>query len=402
VALTDEQRTLVQLLLEGGQGYEDIGSLLGIGTDEVRSRARSALQEIGGADPDAQVGLTDYLLGQADPIGRADAVRHLQADPEANALAQRLVQNLRLLAPNAQLPEIPEPRGGRRAAAPSPTAPPPPVPAAAPGPAAAAPAAEKGPGIASRAAGFFSGLRRLDGRRRTQAVLAAAAGLAIVIVLIVVATSGGSSGSSDCKPVDTSSAQQAGVPLIKMTAMGAAANADCAPSGQVTLGRAQQNQNASNKNQAPIFILQANAVHLPPTGSGDRYVLWLYKSDTQAVPLGQETVDSSGNLAGGVPLLAQQVLLLPAFDTIRFSKVSSAQSQQLQQALQAQSKKGATGTIQFAGSPVLQGNISELGLNQLLQQAQSQAGAGAAGAGGTGTGGTGATGGTGGSGNKKG
>src|SRR5689334_19500471 len=142
---------MLQLLLSG-QSYDDIGSLLGIGSDEVRSRARSALQEIGGADPDAQVGLTDYLLGQADPIGRADAVRHLQADPEANALAQRLVQNLRLLAPNAQLPEIPEPRGGRRAAAPSPTAPPPPVPAAAPGPAAAAPAAEKGPGIASRAA----------------------------------------------------------------------------------------------------------------------------------------------------------------------------------------------------------------------------------------------------------
>ena len=125
VAVTDEQRAMLQLLLEGGQSYDDIGSLLGIAPDEVRSRARSALSEIGGADPDAQVGLSDYLLGQADPIGRADAVRHLQSDPEANALAQRLVQNLRLLAPKADLPEIPEPRGGRRAA------PPPPPPAAA-------------------------------------------------------------------------------------------------------------------------------------------------------------------------------------------------------------------------------------------------------------------------------
>jgi hypothetical protein len=395
VALTDEQRTLLQLLLEGGQGYEDIGSLLGIGTDEVRSRARSALQEIGGADPDAQVGLTDYLLGQADPIGRADAVRHLQADPEANALAQRLVQNLRLLAPNAQLPEIPEPRGGRRPAAPS--APPAP---AAPAPEAGAPApppppsTPKGPGVAARVAGFFSGLGRLQGRRRTQAIAGAAAGLAIVIVLIVVATSGGSSGGggSDCKPVDTSQAQQAGVPLIKLTAMGAAANADCPPSGQITLGRAQQNQ-SSNKSQTPVFILQANAVHLQPTQSGERYLLWLYKSDTQAVPLGQETVDSSGNLTGGVPLLAQQVLLLPAFDTVRFSKVTSAQAQQLQQALQSQGKK-STGAIQFTGNPVLQGNISELGLNQLLQQAQSQAGAGGSGASGAGT--------SGGAGNKKG
>jgi hypothetical protein len=397
VALTDEQRTMLQLLLEGGQGYEDIGSLLGIGPGEVRSRARSALQEIGGADPDAQVGLTDYLLGQADPIGRADAVRHLQADPEANALAQRLVQNLRLLAPKAQLPEVPEPRGGRRATVP----PPPPAQAPAPaGPAAPAPGAAKGPGMASRAAGFFSGLGRLQGKRRTQAIVGAAGLLALVIVLIVVATSGGSSGSSsDCKPVDTSQAEQAGVPLIKLAATGALANADCPPGGQITLGRAQQNQQSGTKNQTPVFILQANAVHLPPTESGERYLLWLYKSETQAVPLGQETVDSSGNLTGGVPLLAQQVLLLPAFDTVRFTKVSSAQAQQLQSALQSQGKK-STGVTQFVGQPVLQGNISELGLNQLLQQAQSQAGSGASGGSGSsgGSGGTGAAA----SGNKKG
>jgi hypothetical protein len=373
VALTDEQRTMLQLLLEGGQGYEDIGSLLGIGPDEVRSRARAALQEIGGADPDAQVGLTDYLLGQADPIGRADAVRHLQADPEANALAQRLVQNLRLLAPKAQLPEIPEPRGGRRAAAPP--GPAPSQPPAAPGPAApaASTAQARGPGIASRAAGFFSGLGRTEGKGRTPLIAGLAAALALVIVLIVVLAGGGGDGGDggdDCKPVDTAAAQQAGVPLIKLSATGAAADEDCPPSGQITLGEAQQNQQQTN-DQTPTFILQANAVHLPPTESGGRYLLWLYKSNTQAVPLGQETVDDSGNLTGGVPLLAQQVLLLPAFDTVRFSMVSSAQAQQLQQSLQAQGKK-ATGVVQFVGQPVLQGNISELGLDQLLQQAQAQ------------------------------
>jgi hypothetical protein len=371
VALTDEQRAMLQLLLEGGQGYDDIGSLLGIGPDEVRSRARAALREIGGADPDAEVELSDYLLGQADPIGRADAVRHLQADPEANALAQRLVQNLRLLAPKARLPEIPEPRGGRRAPAPAP----PPTPAqapAAPGPAAPAPstAQARGPGFAASAAGFFSGLGRLQGRRRTQLIAGLAAALALVIVLVVVLAGGDGDGGNDCKPLDTSTAQQAGVPLIKLTATGAAADADCTPSGQITLGQAQQNAQQANT-QTPTFILQANAVHLTPTESGERYLLWLYKSDTQAVPLGQETVDDSGNLTGGVPLLAQQVLLLPAFDTVRFSRVTSAEAQQIQQSLQAQGKK-ATGVVDFVGQPVLQGNISELGLDQLLQQAQAQ------------------------------
>ena len=300
---------MLQLLLEGGQSYEDIGSLLGIGPDEVRSRARSALREIGGADPDAQVGLSDYLLGQADPIGRADAVRHLQSDPEANALAERLVQNLRLLAPKAQLPEIPEPRGGPRAPAPSP---PPAAPPQAPGPgpqATPAPVAAQSPGLASRVAGVFSGIGGLTGRRRTQFLAGLAAALAVVIVVIVVATSGGSSSGSDCKPVDTSAAQQAGVPTIKLTAMGPAANADCPPSGQITLGSPQPASN--QQNQTPTFVLQANAVHLQPSENSDRYLLWLYKTDTQSLPLGQETVDSSGNLTGGVPLIAQQVLLLP-------------------------------------------------------------------------------------------
>jgi hypothetical protein len=371
VALTDEQRAMLQLLLEGGQSYDDIGSLLGITPDEVRNRARSALTEIGGADPDAQVGLSDYVLGQADPIGRADAVRHLQSDPEANALAQRIVQNLRLLAPKAQLPEIPEPRGGRKAA------PPPPPPAASPSapppvsPTPSAAASTKGPGFASRVSGVLSGLGGGSGKRRTQLIVGLAAALALVVVVVVVATSGGGGGgdSSDCKGVDTSTAQQAGVPTIKLTATGAAADADCPPSGQITLGATQQA--ANSKTQSPSFALQANAVHLPPSGEGERYLLWLYKSDTQSLPLGQETVDASGNLTGGVPLIAQQVLLLPAFDSIRISKVTSTEAQQLQQALQQQGKK-ATGVIQFVGQPMLQGSISELGLNQLLQQAQSQ------------------------------
>ena len=83
--LQGDQRALLQLLCERGQSYEDISGLLGVPADEVRERARAALTEIGGSDPDADVGLTDYLLGQADPIGRADAVRRLQGDPETLA-----------------------------------------------------------------------------------------------------------------------------------------------------------------------------------------------------------------------------------------------------------------------------------------------------------------------------
>jgi hypothetical protein len=375
VAVTDEQRAMLQLLLEGGQGYDDIGSLLGIAPDEVRSRARAALTEIGGADPDAQVGLSDYLLGQADPIGRADAVRHLQGDPDANALAQRLVQNLRLLAPRAELPEIPESRGSRKAAPP----PPPAVPThgQAP-PAGPAPGAPTGPGFASRAASFFSGLGSASGKRRTQLIVGGAAALALVIVILVVATSSGGGGGGDCKALDVSAAQQAGVPTTKLAAVGDSADEDCAPTGQVTLVPVSpQKQQNTKKPAISGFALQTNAAHLEPSANGDEYVLWLYGSDQQARPIGQETVSDNGNLTGAAPLATQELVFLQALQKIRLSRVTAAQKNQIQQALQAQQgSKKATGVISFAGTPVLEGSGTELltQLQQQLQQAQSQAG----------------------------
>ena len=77
---------MLELLLAGARATRT-SRLLGVDEDEVRARARAALTELGGADPDRKVGLTDYLLGQADPIGRADAARHLRQDAEDHALA---------------------------------------------------------------------------------------------------------------------------------------------------------------------------------------------------------------------------------------------------------------------------------------------------------------------------
>src|ERR671930_272655 len=124
MALAPDQQAMLQLLLERGQSYSDLASMLGVDEAEVRARARAALTELAGADPDRNVGLTDYLLGQADPIGRADAVRHLKSAPEDMALAGELAQKLLLVAPEAQLPRLPgeerrpRPPGARRRALP--------------------------------------------------------------------------------------------------------------------------------------------------------------------------------------------------------------------------------------------------------------------------------------------
>lgn len=103
-----DSRALLQLLLERDQSYDDLAGILGSDRDEVRRRAREALAELGGSEPDPE--LTDYLLGQADPIARADAVRKLQDVPEALTLAARLLDELRALAPDAELPHLPEGR----------------------------------------------------------------------------------------------------------------------------------------------------------------------------------------------------------------------------------------------------------------------------------------------------
>jgi hypothetical protein len=105
--LSADQQAMLGLLLERGQSYADIAGLLGVSEDEVRSRARAALGELGGADPDRNVGLTDYLLGQADPIGRADAVRHLRDDADDHDLAASIVTALADVAPGAELPKLP-------------------------------------------------------------------------------------------------------------------------------------------------------------------------------------------------------------------------------------------------------------------------------------------------------
>src|SRR5215211_8497116 len=105
---------MLQLLLERGQSYDDLASILGVDAAEVRQRARAALTELAGADPDRNVALTDYLLGQADPIDRADAVRHLKDDPRDLELVTELAQKLRLVAPEAELPRLPGEERHRR------------------------------------------------------------------------------------------------------------------------------------------------------------------------------------------------------------------------------------------------------------------------------------------------
>ena len=126
------------------------------------------------------------------PIRRAAAVRHLQSDPEANALADRLVQQLRLIAPKATPSEDPLARGGRAAPSSSPTPRQRRLPVGSPG-------AARRPGawFASRVAGALGGLGRTSAAAAYPDHGGAAAGLALVIVAIVLLSGSGDDGAGD-------------------------------------------------------------------------------------------------------------------------------------------------------------------------------------------------------------
>jgi hypothetical protein len=98
------QVALLRLILLGGRDYADIAALLDTDVEGVRERAREALATLAGEDPDEYVGLTDFLLGQADEQAGESISETLNRDARANELAERLAIELRQIAPEADFP----------------------------------------------------------------------------------------------------------------------------------------------------------------------------------------------------------------------------------------------------------------------------------------------------------
>ena len=333
--LTDDQRAMLQLLLQRGQSYADIGSLLGLDVEGVQSRARAALTEIGGQDPDRDVSLTDYLLGQADPIGRADAARQLQADGEARDLAERLVTQLRVLAPGADLPDLPgadsSPAKRKDAPAPAPQ-----------------PSGEVADTTPTRR--LFGELASTLSRGQRQAI-AGLLGAGILIVVGVLALTGvfdSGGGSNNSSSSSTNSSQQA-------------SNASGLTRAVLT------SQNGSGAQGVAVFarvrntpVLQINVTKLKPSGPGEGYVIWLYGGPTQAFPIVRQAVGKSGQLRGAAPVPTQliQALQQGLFNSI---DVSLAKNSDVTAALQ-QARKSQK-LPPYAGQSVARGTITGPGFS---------------------------------------
>jgi hypothetical protein len=328
--LTDDQRALLQLLLERGQSYADIASLLGVEQAEVRNRARAALEAMAGADPDRDVMLTDYMLGQADPIGRADAARHLQDDPEAHRMATDLRARLQVLAPGARLPNLPPTRQRREAAPQTPE--PAPVREAAMG---ARPAALGGIGDAGAGARPSPGLSR----RQTQLVVALACA-AVLVVAVVLAAAGVFEGGGEDQA--TRAGTGASTASEDLTRVELSPTGDAKGSGVAVFARVGDQP-----------VLQVNVADLEPSPEGSNHVIWLYNSDDQAFPLVRERVGQNGNLNGAAPIPQALISVLPQF---RFIDLSLSDTTDVARELRRASRSQNV-IPRYVGDSILRGEI---------------------------------------------
>jgi hypothetical protein len=338
MALSADQEAMLQLMLERGQSYGDLAGLLGLSEEDVRSRARAALTELGGADPDRHVALTDWLLGEADPIGRADAVRHLKEDPDDHALATRLRSGLAEIAPDAELPKLPaEPRGGRFMRRSAPVAATEPAPATGPSP---TPAEGGGRGVSLPSPTSLS-----QRQIRTIAILGFAAVIILAVVLAVSGAFGGDSSGDETSATTTNQAATDGGQEIERVPLQPTAGGDA--EGDAVFG-------IVNRNQAYLDLRIRN---LDPAPEGKAYVVWLLFTPDAGHPLSPIQVTPDGAYDNRIPI--ESFLTRLAANT-QFVDVSLAPAKQLGQRISQAAQKGNP-VIQYTGESVLRGRVPGTG-----------------------------------------
>jgi hypothetical protein len=273
-ALPADQKSVLQLLLRQGKGYDDLSRLLRLDTSDVRSRAYDALDTLGpgasGLPAERRREIGDWLLGQQSPEDAVATRAFVDGSPAGRTWAHGVARELEPLAGD-RLPELPaEPTAGA-----APDAPPEPT----AGPFAPAPTAA--PRVSRRGGALLIG-----------GVLAA---VAIAVVLVIVLTGGEDKGNDS-------------------TATQAADTTSTAAQPQV---RAQINltppRNAPAKKALAIVQIvdvsgqtAINAVSqgLPTSNKKAAYGIWAYTSPSQAKLVGGfDKKDDKGHLVyqGAVP-----------------------------------------------------------------------------------------------------
>lgn len=354
MALTNSDRALLQLFLEGGQDYAQAAVLLDLERDAAASRARDAVEALSPGSPPLPPSVGDWLLGQADTIAEADAIASVRRDPDLRRRAVAVASGMRLVFPEATIPEVPQSDSASSPPSSAPPAPPSREVLAEPArtatplsdarigsqpdsgsgtttgfrpPAAHLESTSMSAGVASRVGAITQAFRQ----RPRLAILAGASIVLLTAVVLGVTLLGG--GGSDQRASGGNGTATL-VPLAPVEERGDA-------SGQAVVVAAND-----------AAIVQLNADGLPPTGAGESYVLWLYRNPEQAYPLARDAVGGSGKLTGPAPVPRG---LDPAYDTYGCLELTLASADEIEAALK---RVARSGTGPAVGSSVLRGEIA--------------------------------------------
>ena len=109
-AIPADQKSVLQLLLRQGKGYDDLSGLLRLDAEEVRSRAYDALDTLGpgagGLSAERRHEIADWLLGQQDPDEAAATRALVEGSTAGRVWAHGVARELEPLAGD-RLPELP-------------------------------------------------------------------------------------------------------------------------------------------------------------------------------------------------------------------------------------------------------------------------------------------------------
>ncbi|HEX4718022.1 MAG TPA: anti-sigma factor [Thermoleophilaceae bacterium] len=293
--LAEDQRAIIEIVLRQDRSYEEIGEMLDLPPARVRELAREALANLAPStaefvDPQWRGQVADYILGQqAGP--EAQATRgHLKRSEPARIWAYSLLDALDGFYPDGKRPAIPvgeaggRPRSRERAAASNGDA------DAAP---ATTPAAASRRGLGGSSGALSSAAQSALLRRRILA------GLGIVVVLALLIFGGIKlfGGSDNSKKTSASSGTNT-TPTSTQGQQGqVVAQAVLAP-----IGKSFKGTGAALIYQTGNQTLAVVRAKLPPSTGNNKYVLWLYNSDKQLVPLAADVTDKQGNFQGAARL----------------------------------------------------------------------------------------------------
>jgi len=255
-ALPPDQRAVLSLVLERGQGYEDISDMLAISPDAVRDRAHAALETLAPdagrrLPPDRRAEIADYLLGQQSVSEREATRSYLAGSASGRSWARVVAGELEPLAVDG-LPEIPD----ERAAEPE-----------------LEPDLEPEP-RASRPRREGSTVRERDPTSRTGGALLLIGLAAVVAVVVILLAGGGDEDKKAAKAPPTQATQTTQpTPVAQI-------NLRAEERGSQAVGVAQV---LVQNGQPALAIVGQN---LEPSNRQSAYAVWLYNSDRDARALG--------------------------------------------------------------------------------------------------------------------